>query len=615
MNAMHADGDPTFQTAAETGAVAARPRVVLRDGAARGWLAFGAPRRCLVARVLDEVLPLLREIEEACERDGLHAAGYVSYEAAPAFDACLAARTDGRFPYLWFGLFDPPDVLAALPPAPPDDAPETAWRTSVTPDEYRDGFDAVRRYIRDGDTYQVNYTYRMHATAASDPWSWFLRLAGAHEMPYAAYVDTGEWVLGSASPELFFRLDGDAIESRPMKGTAARGLWAADDEARGRALGASAKDRAENVMIVDMVRNDLGRVAETGSVQVPQLFAVERYPTVWQMTSTVRARTCAPLNRIFQALFPPASVTGVPKRRATELTAAPETTARRAYTGAIGYVAPGRRAQFNVAIRTLVLEREAARAEYGVGGGIVWDSDCAGELAESVVKARVLTARRSEFDLLETLRWEPRAGYALLRFHLERLAASARYFGFDFTPARVEQALAVAVAGAPAVPHRVRLLATRGGNVSCEARPIAAGAARFADIALAAAPVDREDVFLYHKTTRRQRYDQALAACPGFDDVLLYNAAGEITESTIANVAVERDGMLVTPPIACGLLAGVLRASLIADGRLAERVLRVEDVLAGEEIFLMNAVRGMHRVRVLDPRRPARPARALAPAR
>ena len=590
-------------------------RVVLRDASAGEWLVFDSPVRLLVARTLDDVLPLLREAERAVSQDGLFAAGFVSYEAAPAFDARLPARTDGTFPYLWLGLFERPRALRDLPADPGAGPTDVVWRPSITPLQYREGFDALREYIRNGDTYQVNFTYRLRASLRADPWSVFLRLAGNHEAPYAAFVDAGHWALCSASPELFFRLAGDAIESRPMKGTAARGLWPADDRLKAANLRASEKERAENVMVVDMVRNDLGRVAEIGTVQVPELFSVERYPTVWQMTSTVRARTREPLDRIFQGLFPPASIVGVPKRRAMEIISELETTPRRVYTGAIGFAAPGRHAQFNVAIRTLLIERPSGLAEYGVGGGIVWDSEYARELQESRVKARVLHTQPPGFDLLETLLWSPADGYALLQYHLDRLAQSAEYFGFGVTLTRVTEELDRVASRLPLARHRVRLLLDRKGNVSCEARASTAGPESFDDIALAAAPVDRDDVFLYHKTTHRAVYDNAVSRCPGFEDVLLYNEAREITESTIANVAAEIDGRLYTPPVRCGLLPGTYRAWMLDQKRMQERVLRLEDVLSSRTVYLMNSIRGMRKVRVLDPGERVAPRPRLEPAR
>ncbi|KAB8144842.1 aminodeoxychorismate synthase component I [Chloroflexia bacterium SDU3-3] len=571
-------------------------RVVLRDGAGGRWLEFSAPRQILTTDRIDEVLPLVRQIEALVEETGLHAAGFIAYEAAPAFDPRLPVRPDGAFPLIWFGLFQ---HVGELDIAAIEQPQALAWRPSVTREEYERRLRAIREYIVAGDTYQVNFTYRLQAEADVDPWQLFAQIAGDGAAPYAAFVDTGEWAICSASPELFLRIDGEQIESRPMKGTAARGLWPEEDHATRDALLASEKDRAENVMIVDMVRNDLGRVAELGSVHVPALFSAERYPTVWQLTSTVAARSHAPLERVLQATFPPASITGAPKRRTMEIIAELETTPRRIYTGAIGFFAPGRQAQLNVAIRTVLLHRPTRQAEYGVGGGVVWDSTAAGEYEESLTKARVLTPRPRDFDLLETMRWSPEGGYALLEHHLARLARSADYFGFRIELPQIRSELAALAAGLPAAPHRVRLLLARAGAVACQAVALGPEALRFGDLALAAQPIDRRDVFLYHKTTRRIVYEEALRLRPGQRDVLLFNEDGHATETTVANIAVEVDGTLYTPPVSCGLLAGTQRAWLLQQGRLRERVLSVQDVLCSPRVYLLNSVRGMQQVQIV----------------
>jgi para-aminobenzoate synthetase/4-amino-4-deoxychorismate lyase len=576
-----------------------QPVVVLRDGERRKWLRFASPCRVLTARRLDEVLPRFREATDAVEEEGLYAAGFVSYEAAPAFDSSLPGKADGAFPLLWFGLFPEP-VVGEFLPGPAVSVPgNLTWRPSVSPGEYRRCFAAIRRYIRNGDTYQVNLTYRLRAETNSAPWGLFAGIVGSREPPHAAYVDTGEWAVLSASPELFFRLEGERIESRPMKGTAPRGRWYEDDLAQASALASAEKDRAENVMIVDMVRNDLGRVAVCGSVEVPSLFSVERHPTVWQMTSTVRARTRAPLVDIFRALFPPASITGAPKRRAMEIIAELESSPRRLYTGAIGFIAPGRRSRFNVAIRTVLIRKDSGTAEYGIGGGIVWDSTAAGELAESLAKAKVLQFEGPPFDLLETLLWSPGEGFFLLEYHLRRLTHSAEYFGFPLDPGRVREALERIAAEQAPMPRRVRLTASRDGAVRCETSEAGPEALRFADIPLAETPVDANDPFLYHKTTRRGIYEQALAMRPGSRDILLYNQKGEITETTVANVACEIDGVLCTPSLACGLLPGTYRQWLLDRGRMQEKVITVAEALGSPAVFLMNALRGMQRVQIL----------------
>ena len=343
--------------------------VVLRDDASGRWLRFQNPVAVVSAERLDDVQPRLREVEQAVEDRRLHAAGWIAYEAAPAFDPALVVRPPGALPLLWFGLYDEPEPYE-LPPAAvalPD-----GWLADLRPAAYETAFAEIKRRIRAGDTYQVNLTHRLvRAAGELDPWQVFLTLVHAQRAPFGAYVAVGPWRLCSASPELFFRRDGSRLESRPMKGTAPRGASAARDRARAAALAASEKDRAENLMIVDMVRNDFGRVARPGTVQAPALCRLEKYPTVWQLVSTVVAETDASVADVFAAAFPPASVTGAPKARTMALIAALETAPRGIYTGAIGHLAPGRRAQFNVAIRTLQLDLRARRAEYGDRNDII----------------------------------------------------------------------------------------------------------------------------------------------------------------------------------------------------------------------------------------------------
>jgi para-aminobenzoate synthetase/4-amino-4-deoxychorismate lyase len=543
------------------------------------------------ARSPGEVLPALRELEDLVERRGLHAAGWIAYEAAPAFDPALRAHPPGDFPLVWFGLYDAPRREEQLPPGEEEGYELGGWAPSVSRAAYDEAIAAVKGHIARGETYQVNYTFRLSAPFAGSAWGLFREMAAAQETGYAAYLDTGAHVVASASPELFFRLDGERITCRPMKGTVKRGRTTAEDRAQAAWLAASEKNRAENVMIVDMIRNDLGRIAAVGSVRVPALYTPERYPTLWQLTSTVVAETGAPLSGILAALFPCASITGAPKVSTTRIIAALEGLPRRVYTGSIGFVAPGRRAQFSVAIRTVLVDRAAGRAEYGVGGGIVWDSTSAGEYDEALLKARVLTARRPRFSLLETLRWAPGEGYALRELHVARLLDSADYFDIRVARDGVEAFLDELAGTFPAEPRRVRALLDAAGVLSAESAPLAP-APRVVRVALAAAPVDSGDVFLYHKTTRRELYERARAARPGCDDVLLHNERGELTESTIANLVVELDGDLWTPPVSCGLLPGTFRAHLLAAGKVKERVIPLKRLHDCTKIHLVNSVRG-----------------------
>ena len=574
-------------------------RVIMRDAASGRWLRFMRPRQLVTARTLAEVTAGLRRVEKAVVREGLYAAGFVSYEAAPAFDSALSVNVDSHFPLLWFGLYESVEQVKLPTSARGGDTGQLNWQPSVRQAEFHQAIARIKVLIRRGDTYQVNYTYRLRTPLSGNPWGYFLRLAAAQDPPYGAFVDTGDWVVCGASPELFFRLDGTRLECRPMKGTAARGRTQAEDLAQVQALQASEKERAENVMIVDMVRHDLGRVAQTGSVKVDHLFAVEKYPTIWQMTSTIAAQTEAGLSEIFAALFPAASVTGAPKVRTMQIIAELERLPRRLYTGAIGFFAPGRRAQFSVAIRTLLMNRKTGDAEYGVGSGITWDSDPEAEWQECRVKARILAPRMPGFSLLETMRWTPEEGYYLLEQHLERLQNSALYFGFRLDLAALRLELERWSASLGRKGRRIRLLITREGRISLEAKPLAKPAVKPQRIALARAPVDSSDPFLCHKTTNRIVYDAAQAACPGFEDVLLFNEQREITESTIANVAVEIAGRLCTPPITCGLLPGTLRAHLLHQGELIERCVTLAELLHCPRTFLLNSVRGIWPVEVV----------------
>jgi para-aminobenzoate synthetase/4-amino-4-deoxychorismate lyase len=383
-----------------------------------------------------------------------------------------------------------------------------------------------------------------------------------------------------------------------MKGTAARGLWFEQDLEQAERLRSSEKERAENVMIVDMVRNDLGRIARAGSVHVPALFSVERYPTVWQMTSTVAAETDASLTEVMAALFPPASITGAPKASTMQIIAGVECSPRRIYTGAIGFLDPDGRAQFNVAIRTALINRKTEVAEYGLGGGIVVDSNAPQERAEAELKSKVLGTRRPHFDLLETMLWEAVGGYSLLELHLKRVTQSAEYFGFKIDARDVRERLETfARKLRPAgTRHRVRMLVSRTGAVDLTSIPLTDDALGFGDVQLAAEPIDSNDPFLYHKTTNRRVYENAMASRPGEADVLLFNDRSEVTESTLANLIVEIDGSLLTPPVRCGLLPGTARARMLEQRKVREGVIHLDELARASRVFLINSVRGMHEI-------------------
>jgi para-aminobenzoate synthetase/4-amino-4-deoxychorismate lyase len=546
------------------------------------------------ARAAADVVGALRRADAGLAA-GHWVAGFLTYEAAEAFG--LRTRSPDRDgpPRLWLGVFAAPTPTTLSPIAPENpDAPAPTgldqWRPGLDAAGYTAAVARLHEHIGAGDTYQVNFTFPLNARLDEDPLDLFSRLAAAQRSPHAAFVDLGRFAVASASPELFFRREGPALTTRPMKGTAARGPTLAEDDQRAEDLRGSEKNRAENLMIVDMLRNDLGRVAELGSVEVPALFEIERYPTLLQMTSTITARSAAPLSEILSALFPCGSVTGAPKRRTMEIIAASEATPRGVYTGTVGWASPDRRASFNVAIRTAVADRDRGLLTYGVGSGLVADSVAREEYAECLLKARILAER--PFALLETLALLPGRGYRRLDGHLERLRGSARYFGVPLEEEGVRRALGEIAVGIEA-PTRVRLLVHGDGRVDVEARPFPPSRSGPLRVGLATEPVDPRNVWLHHKTTRREAYDAALASRPDCDDALLWNARGEITESSIANVIVERDGRQLTPPTSSGLLGGVERAALLAEGRLEEGVVRMADLRRGERIWLANSVRGL----------------------
>ena len=556
------------------------------------WLAFSQPRLLLQADDVGAVRRTLVDVEQLTRDRGLHAVGFVTYEAAAAFGLPVH-RAPSRFPLVWFALYDAANVTPLDAPPAGDGYLVEGVEPTLDRAGFRRAFARIREHLAAGDSYQVNFTFALRAGFSGDPRSLFADLARAQGGEYSAYIDLGETAICSASPELFFEFVGTDIVSRPMKGTAARGRTTVEDRAIAAALAASEKERAENVMIVDMVRNDIGRVADTGSVGVPDLFHVERFPHVWQMTSTVRGRTGAPLDDVVAAIHPCASVTGAPKFRTMGLIAELEAGPRGVYTGAVGYIPPTGLARFNVAIRTAVIDRTSGRLTFGVGSGIVWDSDADAEYDECLLKGAVLGRRAPAFELLETLLWTPEGGYHLFDEHLGRLSDSADYFGVPVRTTDIRKALAAAVA------RRVRLLVDRAGVPRTEWRDHAPWPEPVR-VALAREAVDPGDVFLHHKTTHRAVYERAKQGALGVDDVLLWNLRGEVTESTLANVVVELDGRRVTPPLSCGLLAGTCRGALLASGEVVEGVVMKDDLRRATGLWLVNSVQGWKRAEVVD---------------
>ena len=575
-------------------------------------LAFGEPDELIIARTPAEVGPAMEAVVRAAS-NGHYAAGFVSYEAAPAFDPALCVHPATDMPLLWFGIY--------RAPSPPPSAGLAMynisdWRADTSREQYAAAVDEIREAIRNGDIYQANYTLRLHAQFSGDAHAWYEDLRRGAHGHFNAYLDIGSHRILSMSPELFFAWDGATLRTRPMKGTAKRSPapprdseawsdWERQDRRRADALHDSEKNRAENLMIVDLLRNDVSRVSNPGSVSVPQLFTLEAYPTVYQMTSTITASTRAGVTvaDIFRALFPCGSITGAPKIKSTEIINRLETAARGVYCGAVGVIAPEGKCVFNVAIRTIVVDAASGAAQCGVGGGITWDSESADEHAEAMAKARFIRNSSHGFELLETLRLHD-GEYDWLESHLARLQGSASALGFVADMVAVRAALAAHAALHRDETRRVRLLLARDGAVEVSSgsltaqaapawlAPASSEASGAMPVVLASSPVDRHERTLQHKTTRRSIYDLHRQQHPQAFDVLLWNQHGELTEFTYGNVVLELDGVMVTPPCSSGLLPGVLRTELLARGALVERVLKRADLPLADRIWFINSVRG-----------------------
>lgn len=561
-------------------------------------LDFGAPQAVLCAHRLDEVAAVVQAAEAAARR-GAWVLGWLAYEAAPAFDASLPTQPP-QGPLAWFGVHAAPLPVEAgsrsLHEPTHEAAPEPVRVDWDGAPARRAHFDAavaeLRRAIAAGEVYQVNHTGRWCGELREgSPLALFQRLHREQPAAYAAYLDCGAQQLLSLSPELFFDWDGEHILTRPMKGTAPRGLSPQADAVQAARLAASTKERAENVMVVDLLRNDLSRIARPGSVQVPSLFDLRPLPAVWQLTSDVRAQTREGLGLldVLRALFPCGSVTGAPKRQAMRRIVRHETAPRGAYCGALGVLRPGGGATFNVAIRTVSVRERAL--SLGVGSGITWGSNARDEWREWQHKAAFVARAAEPFELLETLRLE-HGRWPNEALHRERMARSAAHFGFAWREEAWQQALQDLLAAHAQGSWRVRVLGERSGRVratACALGPTPAPVRLvLAERAFAAA----HSPFVRHKTTRRAHYEAAERVLPGVFDTLLWNDDGELTECTRGNIVLRLDDTWVTPSLDCGLLAGIGRQLALDEGRLREAVIRLEDLPRVREWAFLNSLRG-----------------------
>ncbi len=556
----------------------------------KGWSAcFEKPLATHEALASENVIPVLQKAYQAAQ-NGRWAVVLLSYEASNAFDSAMAVHPISEFPLAWVAEFEKP--CCSSPKELSSEFEASGWEPRITLAEYKGAINKIREFIVKGECYQVNYTFPMHCRFRGDTWGWYRQLGEAQKAGYCAWIDLGRFRVLSFSPELFFERRGRKLRTRPMKGTLSRGRWLEEDEIQLQRLQSSPKNCAENVMIVDLLRNDLGRFSIPGSIEVTSLFEVERYETLFQMTSTIES-TCQPdmgLIEVMSALFPCGSITGAPKIRSMEIIRELEPFARQIYTGTVGFVRPGGDCIFNVAIRTLLLNMEKSEATFGVGGGITYDSTAEDEYAECLTKAHFLSESSPPFQLLETLLLEF-GEYFLLGRHIERIRESARYFGFTWNKEEIGSQLELTRLSHSEGRFRIRLLLAKDGAITTEAFREDSSADKTWRVSFASDPVNSQDPFLFNKTTNRSVYERGLRLKRDCDDLIFWNERGEVTESSVANLVLVVDGKKWTPSRSSGLLAGTFRDELLAGGEIAERVIYKEEVKRATGIFLINSVR------------------------
>ena len=559
-------------------------------------LLLNSPARILETCDPSEVPSLMEQVEVETRR-GRYVAGFLSYEAGRAFGLETHPHT-GETPIAWFASYEPENVrpvdLAKLRDASKSPAVDKAEvRLDVTRDDYTSGISRIKDLIASGDTYQVNYTCRARFGLDADPVGYFAALVRSHPVPYAAYLDLGNEQLLSISPELFLQKRGDMIESRPMKGTRKRGRTLDEDRELSREMVDSEKDRAENVMILDMMRNDLGRICRFGSVRALSMFLAEKYRSVWQMTSTVvgELRPGVTIGEVFAATFPASSITGAPKRRTMEIIRDLEKAPRGVYTGAICLFQPNSDFTCSVAIRTLA--HKDGEFELGIGSGIVWDSDPQSEYEETLLKSTFALRLHPDLRLFETILCDQSGRLAFEDEHLDRMASSAEYWDFPFER-RQAKTLLRDYAASGENPAIVRMDLDSGGALAFVRRQLPPPPHQPAKLLLSQQRTSSTDKFLFHKTTERGLYDQARseAVQNGFFEVIFRNEADNVTEGAITNIFLRFGDQWVTPSLNDGLLPGVWRAEFLKQTNAVERSITISDIRKADEISIGNSVRG-----------------------
>jgi para-aminobenzoate synthetase/4-amino-4-deoxychorismate lyase len=577
---------------------------------------FVKPSQILTCASAEQFPAFLETLDEMSKENWL--AGYVSYEAAYGLEQRFSPFIKNavkKKDLAWFGVFGAPyifdhftgtwniDLTPALDKSiKPPGKPAIRLRNATTPEAYSAAINKIRRFIAAGDVYQVNFTYDLSVASSLHAWDLYKHLRNYQPVPFGAFIKTGSATVASFSPELFFMKQERRIITRPMKGTARRGRNNSEDALLARALATDPKNRSENVMIVDLLRNDLGKICKTGTVATTKQFDVERHPTVLQMTSTVEGvlDKDATLSTIFRALFPCGSVTGAPKIRAMEIIRDLEKGDRGVYCGAIGYSSPQGRAVFSVPIRTLQKKKGAFHWCYRVGSGIVGDSRAKEEWRECGDKCRFLTGSSPDFKLFESILFDGRA-FLYGNDHKKRLLDAAKYFGFHLRGTLWDATTKDILAALIKInhPQKVRVVLDKSGKLIWDGEPVVAQE-KINIVHVARKAIDTDTPFLFHKTTFRPWYDNAMTAIRNGDcfDVLHFNKKGQLTEGARSNVFLKIKDELFTPPVECGLLPGVLRGRLLKNGKCKERVLKISDIKKADAVYCGNSVRGLVEVTV-----------------
>lgn len=553
---------------------------------------FTQPIKELKTRDLSEVADLLAQVESYQEQ-GYYVVGYVSYEAAPAFEEKLAVHNLpllGEY-LLYFTVHNRVETSPIPLTYEEVDLP-SKWREQTSAEDYEKAISQIHHHLRQGDTYQVNYTVQLKQDLSANPFAIYNRMVVEQEAGYNAYVEHDEMAVISMSPELFFEQNDRELTTRPMKGTTQRGVTDQEDLAQASWLEQDSKNRSENMMIVDLLRNDMNRISEVGSEHVERLCQVEQYSTVWQMTSTIKSqlRPDVDLVEIFRSLFPCGSITGAPKIATMEIIKNLEPQPRGVYCGTIGLLLPNGRRIFNVAIRTIQLHQE--KAIYGVGGGITWDSTWESEYREVHQKAAVLYRKQARFQLITT----GKISQKQLLFedkHLERLTKASRYFAFPFDPEDLRQKIEEECQVCDShQDYRLRISLSKSGEIELSRQILTSLSPSFCKAKLCLQEADLNQSFTYFKTTHRPHLSL------GEQEIIYHNVAGELLETSIGNLVLKINGKLYTPPIRLGILPGIYRQHLLETGQVEEKVLTVPDLDQAETIYGCNAVRGLYELEV-----------------